>query len=642
MALVSETADGEDNFAPDKALAFFGHPQMSPFESVPMAISYSDGLLSPYTPTFLHRSYSMGSTPQLPHGPSSLSESYSLSAPPYLHPKPISAPMSATSSLTHAMSDMHFPIPPNHDRAAASCPIGPSGFCMWADSPEGEAKHVFANKPTVHAAAAPSTTVYLEDLPLAEMRFPGLAKMNDHLPCQFLHVKVHLDVPMNDIGDVAERLGTRINLTALQDLELTSITSIYSYGTQVLSLEEKVTAANPLNSSTQSSSPSGSINSSPASPSSPFSADPESLDNPLRHKYAYETGFASDFWSIFLRGAFSPDAPEGDVHLPSFSKTGAERNEFAMAISGLSVIQELVVPSQEPSAPLVNGKEVSPGSAAGDVVLVIVYDLEVRDDESAGEVAVSFLKQKRVIHKPIPLARLPSRQLSRNGSFNSAQASGLPSPVGMAPSPPPSATFSHRTHHQQKPSLSLHIPPPSTFAGPPLLHPQHLSSTGPMPSPRSGPATPWPQVIHTPLAPPPVNMAPHSPAQRERLEQHWASASTSTWAMESPALMGAFPLNASHESAPVTISASQAMGALTASASVLATPVLPFGAEQMHGAPFVIHPSHAYAPEHEEEQSRKLKEMQEQEHKSKAEAPAAVKQESKEVDYFSNLLGSTK
>lgn len=119
--------------------------------------------------------------------------------------------------------------------------------------------------------------------------------------------------------------------------------------------------------------------------------------------------------------------------------------------------------------------------------------------------------------------------------------------------------------------------------------------------------------------------------------------------------MGAFPPSACYDFTPPTVSASQAMGALTASAIVVGTPALSsyLPVQQTHGAPFVIHPSHAYAPEHEEEQSRKLMQMQEDERRagsrsseeSSAKGPEVKKEVKKEADaqdYFSSLLGSTK
>lgn len=340
-----------------------------------------------------------------------------------------------------------------------------------------------------------------------------------------------------------------------------------------------------------------------------------------------------------------PIASIGQSKLTSFVKTGAERVEFAHAIAGLAVIQELVVRSQEPRAPLINGEEISPGSNLGDVVLVVLYDFEVREDQSAGEVEVSFLSQRRAATSPLPMSMTPSApQLSRSGSLYSNV--GESPPPAMAPPPPPT----YRSHYHQKPNLSLHIPPLDHFA-PSYHHPQHYSA-GYAPSPRSGPITPWPQVIHTPNAPPPVHAAPHSSAQRERLEQHWARASTSTWAMDSPALMGAFPNNAAYENGLVFASASQAMGALTASANVVGTPLVasfPRAVQHNYGAPFVVHPSHSYAPEQEEQQSRQLRKMQNQEERwlsaQRWEKPMdkqEVKTEADAQDYFSDLLGSTK
>lgn len=483
--------------------------------------------------------------------------------------------MTPTSSITTAMKDMHFPSPPSSTRHPISCPIAPVTFSLWAQDAQAETTHVFANLDG-SAGTPPTGTVSLEDVPLASLRFPGLADMNDHLPCQFLHVKVNLDVPTFDAGTSTTQLHAKVDLTALQELDLIAVTSIYSEGTPVLCLEEQLPAPTRVE---------GLAPSQDASSASTSSTPPPS--NPLRHNYSYQAPFASDFWSIFLRGAFGPEQPvASEVHLPSFAKTGAERADFAMAISGLAVVQEFVVRSEEP-----NG--ISPGSKLGDVVLVLTYDFECETSSPAGAVKVSFLSTTR---NALPTSLPPFPPLP------------LPLPVANVDPPPPRARHSR---HGSKPSLSLHIPPPATFLN---------ASSGPSTA-STGPTTPLPQVLHTPTAPPPVNAGPSSPAQRDRLEQIWARTSHD-WEQSSPALMGAFPSHdarsASDEDSvdrsrprshdygdshyPRT---SQAMHDFTTSAIAAGTPLLAAfpPVVQSHGTlfgtPFVVHPAHKFDKEDE-------------------------------------------
>lgn len=530
MALVAEPAEGEDSFAPDAALAFFGK-NLPTITSEPMTSSYSDaGLLSPYTPsTYIpqQRSLSCGSL-----SPTQYDRSNTHS------PIALSRPMSATSSITTAMKEMHFPIPSPRSRTPVPCPIAPAAFKIWADDSQStSASHVFARLDNA-SLAGPSDTVFLDNLPTPEKRFPGLVAMSDHLPCQFLHVKINLDIPDARSPDFApEKLKTQLILTSLQNLNLTSVTSIYSCGVQVLSLEEQLSSPNKLNSSTTSA------ESSPDSPCSPMTpTDSSSPTNPLKHKYSYSAPFASAFWSVFLAGSFSRAADELP-HRGTFIKTGDERPEIALAVSGLTIIQEFVVRPEEQSVPLVDGINISPGSALGDVVLVITYDFECQESNTMGTASVSHLSVRR---SPARVIRMQSGFLSTN---RSAPVHTFPSNYSVTNSNP--EILSPRPTHSAKPSLTLHIPPPPTFSS------SSTGSTTPYGSTSSststltgGPITPWPQVMNsTPTMPPPPSVTSTSPSQRDRLEQIWARDSNE-WEMNSPALMGAFSHQQSSHSQP--------------------------------------------------------------------------------------------
>lgn len=586
MNLVSTPDDEIEEFAPGAALEFFGSAHLSaegdvsldlPEERLAVEDDFRrEGLLSPYTSTFLQRLPSVESASSSPP----LSPSFPAACP--VDDSLQATPMTPTSSLATALKDLHFPSPPSSAGEPISCPIAPVAFSLWAQDAVGETTHVFADLARSEGAA-PTGTVNLEDLPSASVRFPGLADMSDHLPCQFLHVRINLDVPNFDAGTSTTQLHAKVILTALQDLPLVAVTSIYSEGTPVLCLEEQLAPPTRLNETSPSPT---------ASSTSPLPAmddDSPSLFDPLRHRHSYQAPFASDFWSIFLRGAFGPEQPvASEAHLASFAKTGAERGDFAMAISGLSVVQEFVCRSDDPEP-----YDISPGSKLGDVVLVVTYDFECETSSPAGAVKVSFLSATSsavydLADRLPPSPPLPPSLL-----------------IAVVDAPPPR---SRHSRHGSKPSLSLHIPPPASFLS------LNSSASGPS-TPQTGPTTPLPQLLHTPTAPPPVNAAPSSPAQRDRLEQIWARTSNA-WEQSSPALMGAFPsrdersFSGDDYAVPRSLESqyprtSQAMHEFTTCAIAAGTPLLATfppvvqSHRALFGTPFVVHPAHKFDREDE-------------------------------------------
>ncbi|KAM0749100.1 TEA-domain-containing protein [Meredithblackwellia eburnea MCA 4105] len=474
MNLVSEPLDGEDTFAPEAALAFFGLSPHSHVASAPMALPQGDSLLSPYSSSSLQRSKS--ASPAL----SDSSFASTANGGDVYSPQPISAPMSAASSLTNAMNDLHFPVPLHNNSAPVSCPIAPAALCLWADEAHTDSTFIFSE--LKQGASGPTSSISLEQVITLERQIPGLEDMLDFLPCQFLHTRVNLNVPSHDRETLATQLHTQLTLTSLQNLSLTCVTRIYSFGHEVLSLQEQVDHPSSFTHASSSSSTA----SSPASPTSPLvpgSSFTGSPANPLNHKYSYHAPFAKDFWSIFLRGAFHSE--EGGKMLPTFAKSGDERAAFIMAISGLSVIQEFVVKSEEPAGPLVDGRDLSPGSALGDVVLVVTYDFECKEDspEFLGRSTVSFLEKSRTVPSIPPPAPIIAPTVGRVEHLSLSTTRSSPVGAFEAPNPfdPPyaGADYSCPSKH----SLSLHIPPPLLDCG---------SAT---PSPYSlDPIPPWPEV----------------------------------------------------------------------------------------------------------------------------------------------------
>ncbi|KAM0792488.1 hypothetical protein ACM66B_005160 [Microbotryomycetes sp. NB124-2] len=595
--MVNEPKDDiEEDFSEENAIKFFGGPRPVESEAPSMAYTRSEKHLSPYSPVALQRSYST---------PASTSKVRPVRIPSAIDlastgpPTPGSAPMSATSSLAHAMSAMHFPSPPIDLPGSPPCPISPASFALWADNPRSQRTHIFAemNKPELGQVAHATR---LEELPLSNLRYPMMPAMGSLLPCQFLHVDVRLNIPYDDVETALSRLHAKVVLSSSQDHTLTAVTSIYSYGTQVLSLEEDLPPPRPL----------GQLN---------VARGPGN-----GHEFAYDAPFACDFFSIFLRGAFSGDAAEGSL-APTFAKSGNERSEFAVALSGLSVVQEFVARSNN-RAIGPNGKPVSPGSALGDVVLVVTYDLSC-SDSSGGDCSVSRLSMSQQSHP----GRAMSRQASAADMLSNAM---MPPPL---PPLPPSSVQSRQS--PAKPNLSLHIPPAEQFVAA-----QQVAGPARVPrrSPQSQPTTPWPQLIHTPTAPPPLHNGVESAAEQARLERAWASQTNPAWAMESPALIGAFPPSvgnythaAPYFTQPVLVAASAqgvpahhpAINGVTASAMADPSPRVqqfPAHVQRAYKAPFVVHPAHAYAPDEEALQSRSLMDQHVQEQAERARQSVAT------------------
>ncbi|KAK4053091.1 hypothetical protein OIV83_001826 [Microbotryomycetes sp. JL201] len=580
--MVNEPKDDiEEDFSEENALKFFGGPRPIETEAPMMAYTASEKHLSPYSPVTLQRSYSSPSMSRMK--PARLPSAIDLAS---TRPStPGSAPMSATSSLTNAMSAMHFPSPPDSMPSSPFCPISPASFALWADNPRSRQTHIFAemNKPDLGHVAQ---ITQLEELPLCNLRYPMIEAMGSVLPCQFLHVDVRLNIPYADVEVALSRLHAKVVLSSSQDHSLTAITSIYSYGTQVLSLEEDLPSARRLAAAGG------------------------------QHGFAYDAPFACDFFSIFLRGAFSGDAAEGSL-ASSFAKSGHERSEFAVALSGLSVVQEFVVRSTN-RALGTDGKPVSPGSALGEVILVVTYDLSC-SDATAGDCSLSRLSISQ------PAGQAESNHSSASG-FCATSAMMAPPPL-----PPLPMSSNHGRQSPSKPNLSLHIPPAEQFVAP--CH----ASQGRVPrrSPQSQPTTPWPQVIHTPTVPPPLHTGVDSAAEQIRLERAWARQSNPAWAMESPALMGAFPssvgnyTHAPYFAQPMLVAhAAQggplqhtAINDLTAGAMTGSPPQVDqfsTSVQETYKAPFVVHPEHAYAPNQEELHSRSLMDQHVQEQAERA------------------------
>ncbi|CAD6890149.1 unnamed protein product [Tilletia controversa] len=366
-------------------------------------------LLSPYTP-------GMGSTAGI-----------DMMAPP----------LSATGGLTTAMNGMTFPQ--TGEVKMMSCttfPILPSSFTMWLQCSQTSSRHDYVSmdrKKMASCAQGKSglPTMPIENIRVGHLRFPMLAEMYQRLPCQFLHVHVPLHVPRYDVANPRfDQFSAQLSLVSATDARLTSVTTIYSHGKRVLSLVEpldpprKIISRSGSESASGANSPGGEV---------PMTATTSSTEGSLassKHSFVHQAPFATDFWADFLSRTH-PAHIEKSIP-PAFGKDPCERAALGMAISGITLVQEFVVASEEAinnlggveailggatSNTFDSSANVSAGSKIGDVVLVVAWDLEcVEALEGPGSTSVSVLTMATRSPSPLrKIAPLPTGSPVRSG-----------------------------------------------------------------------------------------------------------------------------------------------------------------------------------------------------------------------------------
>ncbi|GAA5883344.1 hypothetical protein JCM16303_006701 [Sporobolomyces ruberrimus] len=527
MYLVSDPVEGEDRFLPGNAELFFGKRGMGSRHAPPV---------------FLERSLSASNVPY--HPPIDLSTNVPVTglaaplalAPPPLHPSHMTndntlhspfvmqpSPSSATtptSGLTRAMQGMTVAVSPSPTPTPTACPIAPSLMNIVAPNSSGEKGHIYAR---LDAPNGPTRTVFVEDLPMWEKRYGSIPAMNDHLPCQFLHVHLPLSIPGLNGNALDQSLETQVRVTSLQALPLTVVTSIYCHGDSVITYEDTL---------------------------DPMPLDPSSTS--LGHQHFYDAPFGSDFWTMLLRGGHD------GLSDSNLRKSAKGRQGLADMLPGFSVIQEFVVPSDH--GRIESDGSLSPGSAMGDVVLVVLYDLEVSKGIKAQKGELSFLSLRRS-STASPPSTIPVSQPEYYTSYShSGEIPRLVMPNEyFHPEDDESSLDTARptSFPPHKPNLSLHIPPPPRFSDRLDTNSLHTSASQPSPGTlaATGPITPWGQVVHTPTHPPPVVPPPSALADaqrdRSRLEAAWrtnAAESNNRWDLDSPALYAPPPSHPSIDS----------------------------------------------------------------------------------------------
>ena len=122
-----------------------------------------------------------------------------------------------------------------------------------------------------------------------------------------------------------------------------------------------------------------------------------------KYRWSYQAPFASEFWADFL----SRNHP---VHMygsggldvaPSFCKEPSERAALGLAVSGVTFVQEFVLPNDADTPvhtvqnpPELSGSDISPGSKLGEVVCVVAWEYECVEmpNKQSGVPVVSLIK----------------------------------------------------------------------------------------------------------------------------------------------------------------------------------------------------------------------------------------------------------
>lgn len=373
-----------------------------------------------------------------------------------------------TAGMTSAFNGMHIPSPnnlaPQDPKAASSqsCPILPASFSMWVHCSNNDSRHIYTALDRKDVAQNNNSLpkLSMDSVRLSSFRFPRLAEMYHHLPCQFLHIYVPLAVPRADVVlPRFDHFSTQLSLTSQQGTNLTSVTTVFSHGKRVLSLVEPLDTPRRISGRSGTSSGTDDANPNPTSPRGGSTENAETTTG--KHRFWHQAPFATDFWADFLSRNHPVSVYNTGESAQSFGKEPSERAALGMAVSGVTIVQEFVVASEQQGvsqhsaeAPMMgshimneSGNHVSPGSKIGNVVLVIAWDLECVESlgSEAGKPTVSIL----------------------------TAASPSPRPALLTPSP-----YNAPIPLSRSPSASSHNLSQSTQASPMMLHPSLASPFG--------------------------------------------------------------------------------------------------------------------------------------------------------------------
>ncbi|WFD42477.1 hypothetical protein MPSI1_001122 [Malassezia psittaci] len=330
--------------------------------------------------------------------------------------------------------------------------VVPASFSMGTIASATEDKHVYAQLDSLALSqvlrnASPLPVTPSSASNVSHFRFPKLDDLQKKTSCPFFHVHVPVALPRLTQGSPAyDQFNVALSLASTRNVPLLSTLSIYSHSKCVLSMVEPLEDPRPVAArrsdslNTRSPQPSQ-----PSTPSLDASSGFESAacvpgepsKSPLSHgqgqyRWSYQAPFASDFWADFL-SRNHPVHMYGNGGLesaPCFSKEPSERAALGLAMSGVTLVQEFVLPHNSnveahtiPNPPDTIGIN---GSNYGEVLCVIAWELQCV--EQIGK------------QPPVPTVSL-IRNVSRSGVASSDQGavsqrtSTIPTPSTPTPKP---------------------------------------------------------------------------------------------------------------------------------------------------------------------------------------------------------------
>lgn len=440
-------------------------------------------------------------------------------------------PSTPTVGLNSAFDKLSLPSPNPMSTSSSksgsniACPMLPASFSMWAHCSDSDDTHLytsldFGSMSPYHQGEAALPQMPLDTSRLASSRFPRLAEMYRRLPCQFLHVQVPTSIPRQDVLlPKFDRFSTQLSLTSHSDARLTSVTTVYSHGKRVLSLVEPLDPPRMLSVRRNNSGAANGLDvptptgERAPTPTPGFMSSPNPDAAQPRHRFVHQAPFATDFWADFLSRNHPVHVYQGRAGRQSFCKEPSERAALGMAVSGITIMQELVNAGGETSSthllPEQAHNRISPGSTVGDVVLVISWELECVEalGGKPGKPVVSLISepsQQRAaslmvggqLAPPNPHQQFGGYSMSspqpshgRNDQpqmyqqqqphYNQLSQQPLSSPFVLPGSQPGPEQPAFSQMHQPTFNVSPVPPTPTSQNGPTLLHKRGLSHSRP-------------------------------------------------------------------------------------------------------------------------------------------------------------------
>lgn len=277
-------------------------------------------------------------------------------------------------------------------------------------------------------------TTNLEDVVDFDIRFPQLAEMIEKLDCPVELFNINLDIPVDGYGNASQKEtgligGLKNKYELISDVaeRLTSVTSIYSFGEKLVTIDDRMDPPVLLN-----------------------APSPNSTKLQI-NKYLHNAPFVLPFFSVVLKGFQMEDREIAGGSRGTFYKTVAELEDFQASLAGLTIIQEFVCPKLGGDN-ISEAKRGNSKDGLGEILLVVAYSIKSNhfERESLGRVEVTRLIRKRPV--PVPTLADISSIVSASTPVSPAQrVQPFLSAADIVNSPPLAPAYRPRQRHHSTP-----------------------------------------------------------------------------------------------------------------------------------------------------------------------------------------------